>query len=250
MRTKECLFHGNKTTAVTKTADPLSFFPLDPVPRRLLRIGRAGRLLRKDVAERRRLPAAADAERARQRDDGRGAPSGLFRPAEPRHLPAARCREPRQCARPALRQVAGHARLPAAGHRRRRGPALLQPSRLRLRGHRARNARQPAVRRDRGGREHHHAAARQESFPLARAVLRPQGRGVRAGARHGVELLEGRDPRDVPQHHLLRLELLRHRRRLRGLLRQAAARSCPARIGHARRPAERPPRSTPPTSTS
>ena len=31
MRTKECLFHGNKTTAVTETADPLSFFPLDYV---------------------------------------------------------------------------------------------------------------------------------------------------------------------------------------------------------------------------
>ena len=70
------------------------------------------------------------------------------------------------------------------------------------------------------GRIHHHPAVRQERVPDLRAQHRPQGEGGGAGGEARARAQQGRDPRALPQHHLLRAGRLRRRRRVAGLLRQ------------------------------
>ena len=87
---------------------------------------------------------------------------------------AARARAARRLLRARARAArAGAARRRAAAPRRRgargRGPALRDPLGDRLPPHRGRDAREPARGRDRAGRQHAHAAAREELLPDARA---------------------------------------------------------------------------------
>ena len=70
------------------------------------------------------------------------------------------------------------------------------------------------------GRLDDHPAVREERLPHLRAQHRPQGQGGGAGGEARAGAREGRDPRALPQHHLLRAGGLRRRRRRPGLLRQ------------------------------
>ncbi len=70
------------------------------------------------------------------------------------------------------------------------------------------------------GRLDHHAAVRPQLLPaLARRRHQPQAQGSRAQHQARAADVEGRDPRGLPQHHLLRSRRLRHRRRQPRLLR-------------------------------
>ena len=85
------------------------------------------------------------------------------------------------------------------------------------------------------GRLDHHPAAREAQPAERRADARPQGAGDRPRPAARAADDEGRDPRPLPEHRLLRQPRLRHPGRGRDLLRRggAAARRGPG--GHARR---------------
>ena len=62
------------------------------------------------------------------------------------------------------------------------------------------------------GRLHDHPAVREERDPAElRPDVQPQVPGAVPGDQAGQQLLEGPDPRELPQHHLLRPRRLRHR---------------------------------------
>ena len=87
----------------------------------------------------------------------------------------------------------------------------------------------------------HHDAARAKHLPRAahaRQVARAQAEGDQGRARHRGEVLEGQDPRALPEPDRARQRRLRHRDGRAALLRQVGARPQPRRGGHARRPAQ------------
>ncbi len=71
------------------------------------------------------------------------------------------------------------------------------------------------------GAQHAHAAARPAGVPHAGQVLRPQDQGSHRRRRARGRVLEGRDPRAVPEQGLLRRRPARRRGGLARLLRQA-----------------------------
>ena len=131
---------------------------------------------------------------------------------------------------------------PAAGHGRDRGRALLRAQRRRPRGHHPRGLREPRGRRGEAGRLDDHDAARPQPLhrrPRARPGAQDQGGEDRRGARGGA--LKGLDPRELPEHRLLRDRQRPHRGRGRGggpdLLLEEGRQPRPGRVGDARRAA-------------
>ena len=115
------------------------------------------------------------------------------------------------------------------------GPPLLRASRIRRYRHNARPREQPARRRHRRGRQHHHPAAGEKPVLHAGADHRTQsGRGVH-GSHDGAALLEANHPRTVRELDLLRRWAHRHRPGKRRLLRQEARRPHRRRMHAARR---------------
>ena len=101
---------------------------------------------------------------------------------------------------------------PAAGRARHRGPGLLRARRHRPGRHRSRALpRHPGHGRH-PGRLDDHPAVRQERLPHLRAQHRPQGEGGGARGEARARAQQGRDPRALPQHHLLRPRRLRRER--------------------------------------
>ena len=127
---------------------------------------------------------------------------------------------------------------PARRDHRHRGRALLLPPRRRSHRHRARGLPELPPRTHRGGRQHHHPAARQGPLPHPRQEpgAQAQGGGARAGAR--AALLEGPHPRDVPEPDLFRPRRVRGRGRRAHLLRQVRLRAEPPGMHAPRRPAQ------------
>ena len=101
---------------------------------------------------------------------------------------------------------------PERGHRH-RGPHVLDQRRHRPRRGVPRLPHQRRVRRDRPGWLDDHPAAREEPHRRRQARREPQGPRARGRAPPQREVLEGQDPRGVPQHRVLRSGLLRHQRR-------------------------------------
>ncbi len=140
---------------------------------------------------------------------------------------AARRREPgdRLLRRDRTRGQAGR-----GGHR---GPALLRAQGHRLRLDRTGAVHRPARRSHRAGRLDHHPAVHQERLPAAeRAHSRHHvAQAPRSGARLPAReaLVQGRDPHQLPEHHLLRRERLRHRDGGAHVLRHAARPASPCR---------------------
>ena len=88
---------------------------------------------------------------------------------------------------------------------------------------------------ERPGRIDHHAAVREAG--IRRRRDEPEAQGVRGGAglSRRAALLQGPDPRDVPEHDLLRPRRLRRPDRGQDLLRQAGRSAHGARVRGARR---------------
>ena len=103
---------------------------------------------------------------------------------------------------------------------RRREPDLLDRQRHRPQGHPARGVQQRLGQRD-PGRLDDHPAVRQDPLPHPGALLHAQGEGgdPLAEAAAPADRKE-RDPRGLPQHHLLRSRRLRHPGGRAGVLRQ------------------------------
>ena len=107
-------------------------------------------------------------------------------------------------------------------------------------GRRPRRAQEPHLGRDRAGRIDDLAAAREEPDPLVQARPQPQDPRGLPGDPAQQGLLEARDPRAVPQHRVLRAELLRHQGRGRAPPHQADAHRAPwPRSSPRSRPARR-----------
>ena len=92
----------------------------------------------------------------------------------------------------------------------RRGDRHRRPVVLDQRRHRPRRGvpcvpHQRHLGQDRAGWLHDHPAAGEEPHPLAEARREPQDQGDRGRAAAEREVLEGEDPRGVPQHRLLRV---------------------------------------------
>ena len=122
------------------------------------------------------------------------------------------------------------------GHRR---PPLLRARRHRLPLDRP-GARHRPVRRALGaGRLDDHPGIHQERLPAAPAadLRQPVAQAARGGARLPARatLVEGQDPDQLPEHHLLRRERLRHRDGSAHVLRHPRARPDPAAGGTAGR---------------
>ena len=100
------------------------------------------------------------------------------------------------------------ARLP-----RRRGRGLLPPPGHRSVRHRARALRQPGQQARRAGRQHDHAAGREDAAAHPRAQPRAQGEGGHPVAAPREEAHQGRHPLSVPEPDLLRRRRLRRRGR-------------------------------------
>ena len=127
-----------------------------------------------------------------------------------------------------------------AGHRRRRGRALLPAPRRRLPGRRARHRREPPRRRRRAGRLHHHRAVRQERLRRQRAHLHAQAPRGRARLAARGPVVQGPHPHRVPQHRVLRRRRLRRRGGGAHLLPQARLGAQPAGLRAARGAAQVP----------
>ncbi len=85
------------------------------------------------------------------------------------------------------------------------------------------------------GRVDDHPAVREERLPHAGAILGPQGEGGAPGDQARDRRVEGRDPRGLPQHHLLRSRRVRRRGCGDRLLRGARQRADPRAGRGARR---------------
>ena len=145
--------------------------------------------------------------------------------------------------------LAGHARpdpvAGEAGDPGGRGRELLQPHRREPAGHAAGAVHQRAVGLGRAGRLDHHDAAREERAAQAGAHARPQGPRGRAGVPARADHDEGRDPRALPQHRLLRQRHVRRAGRGGDVLRQEHRRAHVARGRAARGDDPRPARLRP-----
>ncbi len=125
-----------------------------------------------------------------------------------------------------------------------RGQELLQARRHRSGGHRPCDPDQ-CLERQEAGRLDHHPAGRQELPALVRADLRPQDPRGADRAAHRVDLLEGQDPRALPQRDLPRHDRAgpqpaRHRGRRPRLFRQVGPRADDPRGGLSRGSAQGP----------
>ena len=175
------------------------------------------------------LIVAAHRRRPRRRLPARRHPGGQRR----RHravqrLPLLRRHpaRPRRRGQPGERPARQVPKTVAARRARRRGPRLL----LRVRGRPRGDAPRRLEHRDRQGqavRFDHHPAVREELLPGPGTDRHPQGQGVlhRDQARPRGE--QGRHPRGLPQHQLLRPQRLRHPGRRPGVLRQGRRRARP-----------------------
>ncbi|MCF0091189.1 hypothetical protein B0E37_06309 [Streptomyces sp. MH192] len=126
---------------------------------------------------------------------------------------------PRRQGEPGERQALPDLRGGPARRPRRRGPRLLHRGRDRPQGDRPRRLEH----RDRQGqavRLHDHPAVREELLPGAGADGHPQGQGVLHLDQAGPGEEQAGDPQGLPQHQLLRPQLLRHPGRRAGLLRR------------------------------
>ena len=146
-------------------------------------------------------PARPEPERAR------GGRRGGPRPQRQAHR---RLEPGRPLPRDAHHRPDGQVR--AEGGARGRGPQLLHPRRARTDVDRARGLGQRHHRRGAPGRQHHHPAAGQDPAPHAGKVPDPQAPGGRARGRPGAAVLQGPDPRHVPEPRLLRPRRLRRGR--------------------------------------
>ena len=127
---------------------------------------------------------------------------------------------------------------------RRRGPRLLHRVRRRPQGDGPRRL-EHRHRQGQAVRLHDHPAVREELLPGPGTDRHPQGQGVLHRDQAGPREEQGRDPRGLPQHQLLRPQRLRHPGRRPGLLRQGRRRARPP----PRAPTS-PPCSTRPASTT
>ncbi len=168
-------------------------------------------------------PAGPDDERARgghvlggtRAEPGRAADQPVRRGAVRRRLHHGHHRRRREPHHRAAEPGAG-AR-PGRGDRR-RGPRFLLRARHLDQGHRAGGGqRRPG--RLHPGWFHHHPAVRQERLPQLRPDAEPQAQGAGDLAQAEPGVLQGPDPGELPQHHLLRPWRLRCRSRRQGLLR-------------------------------
>ncbi len=181
------------------------------------------------------------ARRRRARTRGQGVGGELRRApgqpqdpaAEPAHHDPRRRRRPDRhglLARPDGRRPQGHLAVHAEGDRRDRGRAVLPARSGRPQGHPARTEQERAERRRLRGRLDAHPAVREERVHRGGrrrpdegrrghpADARPQDQGaeVRDPGRGGARQEE--DPRELPEHHVLRGAGLRRRGRLPALL--------------------------------
>ena len=190
------------------------------------------------------LGAARDRLLGLRRDDGRRAGPARPRGARPvrRGPELGRPRQRRHAARDPDRQreadpgrVGRDLAVGQAGGRRDRGRALLRAPRHRLPRHRPRPAAGHRLRRRRPGRLDDHPAVRQERARGAGQPDRP-AEAPRGGARlpDRAPVVEGQDPHQLPQQHLLRQRRLRDRGGRPDLLRHR-----PSRLRRARQPLRR-----------
>ena len=106
-----------------------------------------------------------------------------------------------------------------------RGSALLRASRGGPDSHRRLGAGEPAGRSTRAGRKHDYAATRATKLPHARQDAAPEAAGSHRRGGAGVGVLEGSDPRAVPEQGVLRRRAARRRSRVSRVLRQARLRA-------------------------
>ena len=107
------------------------------------------------------------------------------------------------------------ARLP-----RGRGRGLLPPPGYRSVRDRTRALRQPGQQARRAGRQHHHAAGREDASPHPRSQHRAQGEGGHPVPAPREQALQGRHPLSLPEPDLLRRRRLRRPGRRAHLLRR------------------------------
>ena len=123
------------------------------------------------------------------------------------------------------------------GDRRDRGPPLLLPRRRRRLRRLPRRLQEHRGRPDRRGRLDDHAAARPQPLHRERALVHAQGEGGLPRAQARREVVEGADPRDLPEPGLLRKPRLRDRGRVADVLLEAGQEALARRGGAPRRPA-------------
>ena len=153
------------------------------------------------------------------------------RQAGARHL----LRRPEPRLHPALGDAAAD-----AGRGRRRGePDLLDRPGHRPQGHPARGVLQRPRQRP-PGRVDDHPAVRQDPLPHQRAELPAQDQGSHRLAQDPERAEQGRDPRGLPQHHLLRSRRVRRPGGGAGVLRQGRRGAHPARERGARHRPQQP----------
>ena len=138
-------------------------------------------------------------------------------------------------------RAADHPRRRAAAPHRRgardRGPAFYEHDGVDYEGTTRALVPEPRRRRDRAGRLDDHATARQEHDGRP-GEARPEDEDPRGGARRPARErdVEGRDPRALPQRHLLRERRVRRQGGVRALLREARSEAAhDRRVGAPRR---------------
>ena len=170
----------------------------------------------------------------------------LDRDGQPARLPARRGGPHHRPAHPDLTE-------PAARGDRHRGRGLLRPPGYRREGHHSCGLDRPGEEGHRAGRLDAHRAAREERVRravrpqrrrhhrLRRPAAHDQGEDPRGVARDqaGAELHQGPDPREVPEHRVLRPRRIRRRGRRPDVLREAGERAHRPRVGLAGRRAAR-----------
>ena len=185
----------------------------------------------------------------RRHDDRRGdavlhaerrARAGHSSAAAGRHDPVLRRQRdgPHRHGEPGDRHARPGAQAGAVRRARRRGPQLLQRARRLDHRHDPRRA-QRSHRRRHPGRLGHHPAVREERLPEQRAHAEPQAQRACHRGEAQPRLLQGPDPRVLPQHCLLRPRHVRHRGRVACVFRQErqqalGVRGCGARGAAAR----------------
>ena len=163
---------------------------------------------------------AADPQRA---GDGAGLDRLLLR-RQDRDGAALRCR-----GQPRVGALEQGARPHAEGDARRGGPELLPEQRHLAHRHRAGRLRGHQGRPGHPGRVDDHPAVRQELLPHGRPHAVAQGPRDPARRQDRPAADQGPDPRELPQHHLLRSRRVRHPDRVEGLLQQGRLEAHPGR---------------------